>query len=71
MGRCDCPRERGARVAAICSRNESVLATRNVRDFDFMGIELESPFEYVSRAEGSAWSCGSRRVVELSCHMLS
>lgn len=39
-----------AMIAAICSRNECVLATRNVKDFDFLGIELENPFEYVPRA---------------------
>lgn len=38
-----------AMIAAICSRNECVLATRNVKDFDFLGIELANPFEYVPR----------------------
>lgn len=33
-------------IAAICKRNDAVLATHNVRDFDHLGIEIVDPFEY-------------------------
>lgn len=32
-------------IASICQRNEAILATRNVHDFDYLGIEMENPFE--------------------------
>lgn len=35
-------------IAAICKRNEVVLATHNVKDFDYLGIEIVDPFEYES-----------------------
>ena len=35
-------------IAAICKRNEVVLATHNVKDFDHLGIEIVDPFEYES-----------------------
>ena len=31
-------------IAAICLRHKAVLATRNVKDFEHMGIELLNPF---------------------------
>lgn len=33
-------------IAAICRRNDAVLATRNVRDFDYLDIPHENPFEW-------------------------
>lgn len=35
-------------IAAICKRNNAVLATHNVRDFDYLGIQVVDPFEYES-----------------------
>ena len=35
-------------IAAICKRNDAVLTTRNIKDFDCLGIELIDPFEYES-----------------------
>ncbi|WP_080797262.1 type II toxin-antitoxin system VapC family toxin [Arabiibacter massiliensis] len=32
-------------IAAICQRNDAVLATRNTKDFDFLGIELVNSFD--------------------------
>lgn len=37
-------------IAAICQRNDAVLATRNVKDFAYLDIDLENPFEYESAA---------------------
>lgn len=33
-----------AMIAAICQRNDCVLATRNVKDFEHLGIDLVNPF---------------------------
>lgn len=33
-------------IAAICQSNNMTLATRNVNDFDYLGIRVENPFEY-------------------------
>ena len=33
-------------IAAICQRNECILATRNVKDFDYLGVDVVNPFEY-------------------------
>lgn len=33
-------------IASIVQRNEAVLATRNVKDFDCLGIDYVNPFEY-------------------------
>ena len=33
-------------IAAICQRNDAVLVTRNVRDFDYLGVSTVNPFEY-------------------------
>ena len=33
-------------IAAICQRNDAILATRNMKDFDYLGIEVINPFEY-------------------------
>lgn len=33
-------------IAAICQRNDAILATRNTKDFDYLGINLVNPFEY-------------------------
>lgn len=35
-------------IAAICLRNDAVLATRNTKDFDDLGLNLVNPFEYES-----------------------
>ena len=35
-------------IAAICKRNNAVLATHNTKDFDYLGIEVVDPFEYES-----------------------
>ena len=35
-----------AMVAALCQRNDCVLATRNTEDFDHPGIDVVNPFEY-------------------------
>ena len=35
-------------IAAICQRNDAVLATRNTRDFDYLGIDFMNPFIYES-----------------------
>lgn len=32
-------------IAAICKRNDCVLATRNVKDFDYLAIDVVNPFE--------------------------
>ncbi len=32
-------------IAAICKRNDCVLATRNVKDFDYLAIDVINPFE--------------------------
>ena len=32
-------------IAAICQKNGLTLATRNVKDFDYLGIPLVNPFE--------------------------
>jgi len=32
-------------IAAICLVNDATLATRNVRDFDGLGMKLVNPFE--------------------------
>lgn len=32
-------------IAAICVCHDAVLVTRNVRDFDYLGINLVNPFE--------------------------
>ena len=32
-------------IAAICICQDATLATRNVRDFDYLGIRLVNPFE--------------------------
>lgn len=32
-------------IASICQRNEAVLATRNVKDFQYLDIEVENPFD--------------------------
>lgn len=34
-----------AMIAAICQRNDCVLATRNIKDFNHLGIDLVNPFE--------------------------
>ncbi len=34
-----------AMIAAICLVNDAALATRNVRDFDGLGMKLVNPFE--------------------------
>lgn len=36
-------------IAAICKRNDCVLATRNTKDFDYLGIEVVNPFEWDPR----------------------
>ena len=36
-------------IAAICQRNSAVLATRNIKDFDYLGIEAANPFEPAAR----------------------
>lgn len=33
-------------IAAICKRNECALATRNVKDFDYLGVDVINPFNY-------------------------
>ena len=35
-------------IAAICKRNNATLVTHNVKDFDYLGIKVENPFEYES-----------------------
>lgn len=32
-------------IAAICKRNDCALATRNVKDFDCLAIDVVNPFE--------------------------
>ena len=32
-------------IAAIASTNDLILTTRNVRDFEYLDIEIENPFE--------------------------
>lgn len=32
-------------IASIALRNDAVLATRNTRDFDYLGIDCVNPFE--------------------------
>lgn len=39
-----------AMIAAICRTHELALATRNTRGFDDCGIDLVSPWQYVSRS---------------------
>lgn len=34
-----------ATIAAICLAHDAVLATRNVRDFDGLGLKLVNPFD--------------------------
>lgn len=31
-------------IAAICQRNGAVLATRNVKDFEYLGVDCVNPF---------------------------
>lgn len=31
-------------IAAICQRNDAALATRNVKDFDYLDLEVINPF---------------------------
>lgn len=31
-------------IASICQRNDAVLVTRNVKDFDYLGLEVVNPF---------------------------
>ena len=38
-------------IAAICKANDATLVTRNVRDFDYLGIRVVNPFEYVHQAK--------------------
>ena len=33
-------------IAAICQRHSATLATRNTKDFDYLGIPLENPFTW-------------------------
>lgn len=40
-------------IAAICRRNDAVLATRNTKDFDYLGIALENPFQERDAERGS------------------
>lgn len=35
-------------IAAICKRNDAVLVTHNVKDFDYLGIQVVDPFDYES-----------------------
>ena len=35
-------------IAAICKRNNATLVTRNVKDFEYFGIDVVNPFEYES-----------------------
>ena len=35
-------------IAAICRRNDATLVTRNVKDFDYLGIPVCNPFDYES-----------------------
>ena len=35
-------------IAAICKRNDAALVTHNVKDFDYLDIEVIDPFEYES-----------------------
>lgn len=32
-------------IASIALRNDAVLATRNAKDFDYLGIDCVNPFE--------------------------
>lgn len=32
-------------IASIALRNDAVLATRNIKDFDYLGIDCVNPFE--------------------------
>lgn len=32
-------------IASICKRNDCVLATRNIKDFDYLDIDVVNPFE--------------------------
>lgn len=34
-----------AQIAAICARHQATLATRNVRDFEPLGVEIVNPWE--------------------------
>ena len=34
-------------IAAIAQRNNCILATRNVKDFDYLGVETVNPFDYI------------------------
>lgn len=34
-----------AQIAAICLRHQAALATRNVRDFESLGVKLVNPWE--------------------------
>jgi predicted nucleic acid-binding protein len=34
-----------AQIAAICLRHEATLATRNVKDFEGLGVEILNPWE--------------------------
>ena len=38
------PTIEGLMIAAIASTNDLVLTTRNVRDFEYLDIEIENPF---------------------------
>ena len=35
-----------AQIAAICLRHNATLATRNVKDFDMLGVTLINPWEH-------------------------
>lgn len=32
-------------IAAVCRRNDCILATRNVKDFDYLGVDVVNPFD--------------------------
>lgn len=32
-------------IAAMCACRDATLATRNVKDFDYLGVRLVNPFE--------------------------
>ena len=34
-------------IAAICKANNAVLVTHNVKDFDYLGIDIVDPFDYI------------------------
>ena len=46
IGQGRCLTREDAMIAAICQRNDCILATRNVKDFDFLDIPAVNPFEY-------------------------